>query len=387
MKILLAGGLLCGCVAAASALAAPAEASAPVPVAESVGVQTLAPATPHRLYVLDTAVLATQAGRTWIIDGDKTVMEGMFYQGHLSNFAVSPDGTELYSADSYWEKHTRGRRSDYVVVRDARTLEVKADVPLPLGRFLIYTKKHNFEITPDGRYALSYNLVPASSASVVDLRERRYLGEVELPGCGLLFASAANRFSSICADGRMVSATFDSRLTASLKYSPVFFPSSDDPVYEHAGWDKPGKRLYLLSYAGLVYPVDVSSDTPKPAPAWNLTEAADRAAGWRPGGWQPIALHRKLQRLYVLMHVGAEWSHKTSGEEVWVVDATTHRRLQRIPLKDKAQAVAVSQDAKPLLYLIGESSDITILDALNGAPRGVVSKLGISPQVLYVQGE
>ena len=84
----------------------------------------------------------------------------MFNQAYWPNFAVSPDGGELYAVDSYWEKHTRGKRSDYIVVRDARTLQVSEDIPLPAGRLLIVSKKYDFDVTPDGRYGLTYNLAP-----------------------------------------------------------------------------------------------------------------------------------------------------------------------------------------------------------------------------------
>ena len=82
-----------------------------------------------------------------------------------SPVAVSPDGGELYAVDSYWEKHTRGKRSDYIVVRDARTLDVKEDIPLPAGRLLIVSKKYNFDVTPDGHYGLTYNLAPSTAVT------------------------------------------------------------------------------------------------------------------------------------------------------------------------------------------------------------------------------
>lgn len=99
-------GLLAAAGAFALAVVARAQAVAPVEVAEQVGVARLAPDMPHRVYGHDTAALATQAGRTWVVDGDKGAVEGVFYQGHLSNFALAPDGRELYSADTYYDRHS-----------------------------------------------------------------------------------------------------------------------------------------------------------------------------------------------------------------------------------------------------------------------------------------
>ena len=124
-------------------------------LAESHVTARLSPTHARRLYVLDTAFPAAEAAKTYVIDGSTGAIEGMFNQAYWPNFAVSPDGRELYAVDTYWDKHTRGKRSDYIVVRDAQTLEVKEDVPLPQGRLLIVSKKYNFDVTPDGRYGLT----------------------------------------------------------------------------------------------------------------------------------------------------------------------------------------------------------------------------------------
>ena len=105
-------------------------------LAESHVTATLAPTHARRLFVLDTAFPAAEAAKTYVLDGATGRIEGMFNQAYWPNFAVSPDGSELYAVDTYFEKHTRGKRSDYIVVRDARTLAVKDDIPLPGGRLL-----------------------------------------------------------------------------------------------------------------------------------------------------------------------------------------------------------------------------------------------------------
>jgi methylamine dehydrogenase heavy chain len=145
MKFEFAGSIAAGIIAGATLLAGPAlaverddlDANAKLQLAESHTTATLTPTHARRLYVLDTAFPAAQAAKTYILDGATGAIEGMFNQAYWPNFAVSPDGAELYAVDSYWEKHTRGKRSDYIVVRDARTLQVSEDIPLPAGRLLI----------------------------------------------------------------------------------------------------------------------------------------------------------------------------------------------------------------------------------------------------------
>ena len=76
-------------------------------LAESHVTATLAPTNARRLYVLDTAFPAAEAAKTYVLNGTTGVIEGMFNQAYWPNFAVSPDGAELYAVDTYWEKQDR----------------------------------------------------------------------------------------------------------------------------------------------------------------------------------------------------------------------------------------------------------------------------------------
>ena len=386
-----AAGLALACVG--SARSAPAsepddlDPNAKLQLAESHVVASLKPTHARRLYVLDTAFPAAEAAKTYILDGATGAIEGMFNQAYWPNFAVSPDGTELYAVDSYWEKHTRGKRSDYIVVRDARTLAVKEDIPLPGGRFLIVSKKYNFDVTPDGRYGLTYNLAPQTAVTVTDLKARKSVGAIGIPGCGLIFAQAPNRFSTLCADGSVATVSFDEFAAASIQRVPKVFDARNDPAFEHSAWDKRGQMLYLVTYHGQVVPVSLAGERAVPGTAWSLTSQAERAAGWLPGGWQVSHFHSSSRRLYVLMHQGGNWTHKLSGKEVWVFDAANGRRVQRVKLHEPAQGVAVSQDADPLLYVIGDSTRIYGIQAATGKALYATEPLGFTPQLLTVWGD
>ena len=395
MRFLLWGIVAAGVAAGALALAQPVFAAdaddldpdAKLQLAESHTTATLTPTHARRLFVLDTAFPAAEAAKTYILDGATGAIEGMFNQAYWPNFAVSPDGAELYAVDSYWEKHTRGKRSDYIVVRDARTLEVKEDILLPAGRFLVPSKKYNFDVTPDGRYGLTYNLAPATAVTVTDLKARKSVGAIGIAGCGLVFAQAPNRFSTLCADGSVATATFDESAKASVKRAAKVFDAQHDPAFEHSAWDKRGQMLYLVTYHGDVVPVSLAAEQAAPGPKWSLTSAAERAAGWRPGGWQVSHFHSPRRRLYVLMHQGRNWTHKNSGTEVWEFDAASGKRLKRIKLTEPAQSVAVSQDADPLLYVIGDSERIYGFSAATGKQLYRTAPLGFTPQLLTVWGE
>ncbi len=363
------------------------DAGAKLEVAESHITAKLSKMHPRRLFVLDTAFPAAEAGKTYVVDGDKGTLEGMFSQGYWSNFAIAPDGTAVYGADTYFEKHTRGKRQDYLVVRDASTLDVIDDILLPNGRLLIVTKKYNFGVTPDGRYGLSYNLAPRTSVSVVDLKLRKYVGEIDIPGCGLIFPQSPSQFTTLCADGSVATVTFDEQLKASTERVKKVFDAEKDPVFEHSGWDKHHQMLYLVSYSGRVFPLDLAGAVAKKQTPWSLTSVAERQSGWKPGGWQVTHFHGPTQQLYVLMHRGHEWTHKDSGTEVWVYDVRTQKRLRKIKLKKPAQSIAVSQDDSPLLYTIAEGAPEIITYNTSGSVRSQLNNLGFTPQVLTVPGE
>ena len=363
------------------------DAGAKLPVAESHVTAVLSATHARRLFVLDTAFPAAEAAKTYIIDGETGRLEGMFSQGYWPNFAISPDGSAVYAADTYFEKHTRGKRQDFVVVRDARTLDVQKDIPLPNGRLLIVTKKYNFGVTPDGHYALSYNLAPRTAVSVVDLKLREYVGDIDIPGCGLIFPQSGNQFTTLCADGSVATVTFDEKLKAATERVKKVFDAEKDPVFEHSGWDKHGRMLYLVSYSGIVIPLDLSGGSAQKRESWSLTSPTERSAGWLPGGWQVTHFHVPSKRLYVLMHRGHEWTHKDSGTEIWVYDVQTQKRLHKLKLSKPAQSIAVSQDDSPLLYTIVDGAEIITYDSSTGKVRSESQNIGFTPQILTVPGE
>ncbi len=349
-------------------------------------IATLSKPYPKRVYVLEPIFPAFVAGKVWVINGEKQDIEAVMSAGYAPNFAIAPDHSQLYLFDTYWSKGYRGTRSDVISFYDSLNLTINIDVDLPKGRFLVVPKKQNADVTPDGRYLLSYNLAPATTVSVVDTKERKYKGEVEIPGCGLIFPSAGNRFSSVCSDGTLATAVWDANLKAKVTRDGPFFDSENDPVFEHAGFDKKGGRVYFVTYDGNVVPVDISKDKPVFGAKWSLLTDADKAEGWRPGGWQLAALHKATQKLFVLMHKGPKWTHKQAGEEVWVFDAKAGKPVTRIKLKEHAISITVSQDAEPYLFTQTEKPSLITYNVKDGSEVGEMD-FGISPYVLYVDGD
>ena len=265
-------------------------------------------------------------------------------------------------------RYNRGARQDLLDVYDGTTLKLLSEITLP-GRIYMAPLSPNFVVTASGTRAYVYNMQPASSVVVVDLKSRKVMKTIDTPGCALVYASADDNFSSLCGNGSL--ATLSNLQSApSLVRSEPFFDAQNDPVFEESPNDAATGNALFVTYSGVVHPVKLGV-TPAFANAWSLTESAGlgRASlntgdlAWRPGGDLPVAVHRATRRMFVLMHAGETWSHKKPGTELWVVDIASRQTIRRMELETPVSAVSVSQDSKPLLYLIDTKQTLRILDA------------------------
>lgn len=359
---------------------------AALPTAEEHPTGILPEASPHWVYILEPVFPHLIVTKIWIVDGDTLDVVGMINGGYTANLGLSEGANELYMAETFWSRGSRGDRTDVVTTFDGRTLDPKSEVPLPQGRFLVVTKKFDAALTTDGRYMLSFNMAPATSVSVVDVQNQSYVTDIETPGCGLIFPSGPRRFSMICADGSLLTVNFDESGQAETTRGEPFFDAENDPVFEHPGFFEREGQAYFVSYGGMVYPVDLSGDEPEVGEAWSIL-TDDEKGEWWPGGWQLSAYHPATKRLFVLAHEGEKWSHKHAGTEVWVFDVDTKERVQRIELEEPAISLIVTQDDQPLLFTLSEAASVSVFDATTYEHKGDVSEIGISPYVMYVTGE
>ncbi|PEQ12880.1 hypothetical protein B2G71_08510 [Novosphingobium sp. PC22D] len=347
---------------------------------EDSDVATIGEVTPRWVF------LTSQWGRpgTRIVDGETGKMRGMVHVAKLSNFAADPAGKYFYVAETMWTKGNRGTRQDMITVRDSQTLEVVEEIPLQ-GRLLVGFRQNNFSVSADGRYAFVYNMNPASSVEVVDLQARKSLRVVEMPGCGLGAALPGQRFLSLCSNGALAVTSFGGGKAPDTQYSPVFFSADQDPVFDSSVVDAKSGKATFLSYTGKIYSVDLSQGI-EMAPGWSLQETVGLPAAttapiqvnWLPGGRQPLAVNHATGRAYVLMHVGEYWTQKEDGEEIWEVDLAARKVIARHPLSEDQEAtqMAVSQDEKPLIYLLTPGGDLVVLDASTFEEKHRIKSLG-----------
>jgi methylamine dehydrogenase heavy chain len=212
--------------------------------------------------------------------------------------------------------------------------------------------------TDDQRMALVFNFTPASSVTIVDLVKRQPLGQIEIPGCSLVYPSGARGFSTLCSSGTLLTIRLDANgAVASRSESKAFNPLDTDPLFTNSA--ALGGVRYFPSLQGRMQPIDMKGDDVKVLADWPLVPAADAAGHWRPSGWQLIAGDEQ-KLLYVVMQADAhEGTHKDPGNEVWVYNAATKTRVQRLRLVRPGASIALTHGAEPLLLVqAGERLDV-----------------------------
>jgi methylamine dehydrogenase heavy chain len=290
---------------------------------------------PHWLWVSDMLLR-----RTSLFDGDSGRMLGML-SGDLGVVVptFSPDHREIYLVSTHYARGTRGQRTDEVTIHDAARLEPLAEVVIPPKRAEHFSWVGSAAVSDDGRFLAVYNYTPATSLSIVDVRERRFVGEIETPGCSLVYTTGARRFAMICGDGSLLDIVLDeSGAELRKRRSAVFFDPYADPITEKGV--RRGDHWFFVSFDGWVYDFDFSGDDPSVADRWSLLGDTDRRDAWRIGGHQHLALHAQSGHLYSLMHQGGVDTHKQPGTEVWVFDLARRERIARYALPNAISAFA-----------------------------------------------
>jgi methylamine dehydrogenase heavy chain len=327
--------------------ALPAHAELPV---DEITVAKLAPAHPYRLYYTDVVLPHMVDGKLTVIDGRTLKVEGMLSTGLFAQTTLSPDRSEIYVVTTYYSKLNRGERIEEILVYDAKTMALKEEIPYAARHAQALPYRGTLRTTADGRFIIVQNATPATSVSIVNRQSGKQVAEVQTPGCYVVYpAQTANRFSTLCGDGTMLTISLDNDGNpVAKKRSAKFFDPQGDALFVSAAQE--GDTYHFVSFKGNAISVNVGGETAVPGSFWSLGTAADVKKGWRPGGYQPIALHQASGTLYVGMHPkGYEGSHKEAAKEIWVYDLAAKTRVSRsktIP----ATGLVVSQGEAPRLF-------------------------------------
>jgi len=380
-------------------------------VPEKVGTVRTLPETPgpHWFWLSDIVLR-----RAALFDGDSGELLGTISSGTGAGLLIAPlfsrERREIYIAESYFSRGTRGERTDVVSVYDATTLQPLAEIEIPPKRAEYYPGNASSALSDDGRFVAVFNLTPATSLTVADVKERRFAAEIPSPGCSLVFAAGPRRFFMICPNGdALVVEIGENGEATKIGRSKPFFDAKADPVTEKAV--RVGDEWLFVSFEGMVHTVDVSGAELGFGEPWPLFDESDRKEKWRVGGLQHLAVHAASGRLYVLVHQGERDTHKAPGTEVWVYDIRGRRRLERMVLANPLvnfvalqggfgnagrwvlkrllpnpgiERILVTQDEKPMLVASGSLPPlVSIYDAMNGELRREITEPGLVATLFY----
>lgn len=309
----------------------------------------------HWLVVHDAAFFHMREGRYLFVDPRADTVggqvRGLLSADFIAHYEQSAARGEHYVIESFFSRGGRGgERTDVVTIYDAASLEVLGEIIIPPRKLSSMPERLATALVAEDRLLVVYNFTPGQSLTVVDLEQREFIAEHGIAGCSLAIPTGDSGVTSLCSDGAFLTTTLsDGGASAASVRSEAVFADQSDPMFEKAGIT--GGVAYFPTFKGDVQPVDLNGDAAMPGERWPLASAEEKAAGWRPGGWQLVAADR-LGRLYVLMNPnGTDGSHKDGGGEVWVFDAAAKKRIMRIPLPNWGISVGVSNAEQPLLVV------------------------------------
>jgi methylamine dehydrogenase heavy chain len=336
-----------------------------------------------RAYLLDIAINHIQDGKVHIVDGDTLKYLGVLGSGFAGQAVVSADKKELIIVTGYLSRGQRGERADIVEVWNADTLEFKYEIPISDKRAMALNYEGLLRLSANGRWLLSQNATPATSVELIDMRARRGLGDIPMPGCWGIYPSQSNpnRFASLCGDGTVATVTLDDDGSVASRTSSQKVFDPDDDAWFMSG-EQSGDTYYFVSFKGNLAAVNVGGETAVLEGAWPLVTGADAKKNWRPGGYQPLAVHGS--RAYVTMHPdGAEGSHKNPAAEIWIIDLKSKKRIARMP-GNEAVALETSEDGFKLYVINPVKAEFMVYDKLGPKPR--VRSLQVGEASLQIVG-
>jgi methylamine dehydrogenase heavy chain len=337
---------------------AAAFASDPIP-AETIAVAVLPERQPSWF-------IASDDYTAYVVDGADGQVKGMIPRTEYTAAIVTlPSRDEAFLVDSYYSRLVRGDRTDVLSVIDMTNLSTKTEIELPPKTATLRIRGH-IALLNDERHVVVFNMTPAQSVSVVDVVERKFVGEISTPGCAIIMPVEQRSFLMLCGDGtlQLVELGADGGEIRRQR-SKVFFDVEKDPVFDHVLYT--GSGWLLVTHDGNVREVRSARGQIEIGESWSMLNDDDREDGsrteqWRPGGRQPFTLHRGTSLLYALMHKGRIDTQHHDGSEVWVFDTNRRRRVARMALPVEARNVHVSQEADPRLSVYDKDFKLHIYD-------------------------
>ena len=337
----------------------------------------------HWMWVSDLNFYSMESGRAYLIDGDSGQMKGSLSTGYFWASAINAsDYSVIYSPETYLSRGTRGERVDIIAIYDPQTLAPVDEIIIPPKRFSGVPVTGHSSLSSDDRFMAVFNFTPAQSVSIIDVKAKKFVTEVETPGCAQVFQAGARAFNMICGDGTMLTLMLDDDGAVTTKRSEQFYDAKKDLVDDKMS--QYGTSWLYFSKSGMVHQVEMASGEPEFKTPWPLFTDGQKADSWMAGGYQYASVHESSGELYVLVHRGGEFTHKNPGMDVWVYDIASKKRKRMISLSHPATAINVTQDNEPQLFTAdAEHSGVVIYNASTGEHLHDVGEVGVNPLLFW----
>lgn len=359
----------------------------PLPI-EQVGLVNTLPARypPSWFLVSDIAFQYMLDGKVVILDvAAKTLAEqykGMFNVSFIGHTLESLTNGEIYVLETFLDKGTRGTRSDILTIYDKSTLSVIDEIIWPVPkRLMSLPNRSTLTLLDDDRLLLAFNFNPATSITVIDVKNREIVSEIDIPGCVLSWPTGKLGFTSICNNAGLLTTqlTQSGQLKLQTRVAP-FFSTDESPVFEHQ--EIIDGIAYVPSFAGLIHELDLSAEVAKVGDSWNMVPEAEQSENWRPSGTMPIGKDDH-GRLYFLMHKdGTEGTQTHGGSHIWVFAADSRQRLATYKLKTWGISLGLSRGDSPLILVTNAELNLDVYAADSGEYLRTISDFGQNTPLL-----
>jgi methylamine dehydrogenase heavy chain len=339
------------------------------------------PSDSKRIYVLDSGHF-NMTSTIYTVDGKSTKLLGMIDANKLPHVMASSNGDFLAVANTMYSRVASGKRDDFIQLFDTQTFNPIADIDIPEGRFLTGVLERLASLSVDNKHLLFQQFSPSPAVGLVDLEKKSFVKMIDVPDCYHIFPTAKQNFFMHCRDGSLLQVTYDSKGNTKQKPTKVFH-AENEYLHNNPYYSNSSGHMAYTTYEGRIFQANLSesgADFMKPIDVFTDKEKSEQ---WRPGGWQTITYHKARNELYLLADKRAKWTHKLPSRFVFVVDATTGKRLRRIDLKHEIDSIAVSQDNDPYLYAVSaETKSLYTFDARSGKQLGQLDELGKAPTII-----
>ncbi len=169
-------------------------------------------------------------------------------------------------------------------------------------------------ISDDGRFVYVANMTPATSVSVVDVVARKFVTEIEMSGCNLVYPIGNRAFASLCGDGTVQVVTLDDQGNLKgrgaqrevLRSGQGSGHRESVPLRQHVA-------VLLVRRATCIQSSSPAARR-SPAKRGRCSPMRNAPKGWKVGGAQFNAIHKGLGRLFVIVHQGGPYGHKDPGQ-------------------------------------------------------------------------